>query len=164
MATFIPDTLFLRGKASVLREPTRPEVSLCRECLLGEVGRELLEYSGRVVAFEPNPADFSLYFFVGTDEFTAAGLQSEVEAAINRRLAQPAGPCERCEAQSTWLWLSREDVPGLDEVAQIRMARGQALCPRHGAEKFCESLTAIPEANLFYVNVPYGDAGAYVWI
>jgi len=164
MATFIPDTLFLRGKATVLRSPTRPEVSLCRDCLLGELERELPAYSGRIVAFEPDAADFSQYFFVGTDEFTDAGLQPEVGAAIERRLAQPAGQCDRCESQSTWVWLSRGDVPGLDDVERIRTSRGEELCARHGAEKLCESLAGIPEANLFYVNIPYGEAGAYVWI
>src|SRR3979490_3612315 len=33
MATFIPDTLYLRGKASPRRDPARPEVSLCLDCL-----------------------------------------------------------------------------------------------------------------------------------
>ena len=26
------------------------------------------------------------------------------------------------------------------------------------------ALGKIPEANLFYINAPYGDSGAYVWI
>jgi len=28
----------------------------------------------------------------------------------------------------------------------------------------CAALRHVGEANLFYVNMPYGDAGAYVWI
>jgi hypothetical protein len=164
MATFIPDTLFLRGKASVRRHPPRPEVSLCRACLLGELENDLSRYSGRIIAFEPDAADFTQYFFVGAPEFSEAGLQPEVAAALTRRLDQPLGDCDLCPQPARWLWISREQVPSLDEVGRIAMARGEALCARHGAAKLCEALGGLGEANLFYVNVPYGETGAYLWI
>src|ERR1700751_625553 len=41
MATFIPDTLYLRGKASLRRQPARPEVSLCLACLTNAMQKEL---------------------------------------------------------------------------------------------------------------------------
>ena len=47
---------------------------------------------------------------------------------------------------------------------QIGQARGEALCGEHGARKLWNTFEAIPEANLFYMNLPYGEAGAYVWI
>jgi len=28
----------------------------------------------------------------------------------------------------------------------------------------CDAFEKINEANLFYVNAPYGDLGAYLWI
>jgi len=164
MAMFHPDTLYLRGKAAVRRRPARPMVSLCRACLLGRLEAELARYDGRVVAFEPDGSELSQYFFIGTLEFHAAGLRPETAAAINRRIAQPMGDCETCEHPAKWLWFSREQVASLNDSHSIAMARGQALCARHGADKLCESLAKISEANLFYVNVPYGDAGAYVWI
>ncbi len=163
-ATFIPDLLFLRGKASTLRQPSRPEVSLCRACLKGELEKEISRYSGRVIAFEPDGEAFSQYFFVGASEFTAAGLQSEVAAALTRRLEQPAGNCDRCEQPATWLWISREQVPSLDEVGRIAMANGESLCAAHGAERLCETFAQLNEANLHYVNVTYGESGAYLWI
>src|SRR3954462_13037525 len=55
MATYIPDTLFLQGKSSAVRQPARPEVSLCRACLVSEFQNELPRYRGRVIAFEPAP-------------------------------------------------------------------------------------------------------------
>ena len=164
MATFIPDTLYLRGKASVRRRPARPEVSLCLPCLKQEMQKELGAFPGRVVAFEPNTAEFSQYFFVGNDEFAAAGLQPEVAAAISRRLDQPMDQCEFCDRPASWLWFSREEVSSLDDVARIAMARAQALCSVHGARKLLDSFGSTPDANLFYVNVPYGKSGAYVWI
>jgi hypothetical protein len=164
MATFIPDTLYLRGKGAVRRRPTRPEVSLCLACLQQQLEKELIRFAGRVVAFEPDTAAFTQYFFVGTGEFSPAGLQPEVAAAIARRLDQPMGQCRRCDRPASWLWFSREDVPSLDDVTRIGVAPGEPLCATHGTQKLLASFAGVPEANLFYVNVPYGEAGAYVWI
>jgi hypothetical protein len=164
MATLIPDTLYLRGKASNRRTPVRPEVSLCLSCLKQQLERELSQFSGRVVAFEPDGAEFTQYFFVGNAEFSAAGLKPEVAPAISRRLEQPMNQCEVCESRATWLWFSRDEVPDLDDTARIAMARAEALCSVHGTQRLLESFARIPGANLFYVNLPYGESGAYVWI
>jgi hypothetical protein len=164
MATYLPDTLYLQGKASVQRQPARPEVSLCRACLAGELESELTRYRGRVLAFEPDGSAFSQYFFVGLPDFAAAGLRPEVAESIERRLKQPLGTCQGCDDPAHWLWIPRVQVESLDHVEDIMAAKGQALCPRHGAQQLCESFAAMSEANLLYVNAPYGDAGAYLWI
>jgi len=168
MATLIPDTLYLRGKASRRRWPARPEVSLCRACLVEVLARELAVYPGGVVAFEPDAETFTQYFFVATPDFEEAGLDPRVATAIEQRLARgnsrdPA-ECAVCSGRATWLWLSRQDVASLDDVGSISLAPGARLCSVHGAQRLCRALEAIAEANLFYVNLPYGDAGAYVWI
>ena len=164
MATFVPDTLYLRGKASHLRRPMRPEVSLCRECLAGELERELSSHGGRVVAFEPDGESFTQYFYVGAEEFEAAGLMPELAQAIGRRLHQPMGDCRSCERAASWLWIPREQVESLDDVGKIASAPGEEYCANHGAQKLCGAFERVSDANLFYVNAPYGDAGAYVWI
>jgi len=164
MATLIPDTLYLRGKAAPRRDTLRPEVSLCRACLLGLLDEELAGYRGRVVAFEPDAENFTQYFFVAAPDFAAAGLQAEVAAAIEHRLTEDGGRCDECSHAAMWLWLSRADVATLDNTEQIANAAGRRLCVRHGAAALCDSIRSVPEANLFYMNVPYGDAGAYVWI
>ena len=164
MATLLPDTLYLRGKASKRRDPARPEVSLCRECLLGILANELENYDGRVVAFEPNGETFTQYFFLATPDFGSAGVIPEVGAAIANRLAEDGARCEDCSREATWLWLSREQVSTLDDTSMIGTAPGERLCAAHGAQKLCAALGSIAEANLFYMNLPYGDAGAYVWI
>ena len=164
MATLVPDTLYLRGKASHRRRPVRPEVSLCLACLKRQLEKELPRHQGRVVAFEPDGAEFTQYFFVGSDEFAAAGLRPEVAAAISRRLDEPMNNCESCDAPATWLWFSRDEVPSLDDTARIAMARAQSFCSAHGAQQLLESFARSPEVNLFYVNLPYGESGAYVWI
>ncbi len=164
MATFIPDTLYLRGKPAPQRERLRPEVSLCRTCLVGLLETELAGYPGRVVAFEPDAEGFSQYFFVAAADFNAAGLKPAVAQAVERRLAESPGPCQECARPAPWLWLPRQEVANLDDVDSIAGAPGGHFCRAHGAARLCDALAALREANLFYVNVPYGEAGAYVWI
>jgi hypothetical protein len=164
MATLIPDTLYLRGKAHRLAESSRPEVSLCRRCLADVLEAELASYTGRVIAFEPDAASVSQCFFLAAADFEAAGLKPEVAGAIERRLAQLDGACGQCSAPATWLWCSQQEVASLDDIGSIAAAPGSRFCPAHGAATFCSALQAMNEANLFYINVPYGEAGAYVWI
>jgi hypothetical protein len=164
MATFIPDTLYLRGKAAPRRNPTRPEVSLCLDCLGTLLEPELGAYHGRVIAFEPDGESFTQYFFVAREDFATAGLRSEVAAAIEKRIDNFRGECGECGAPATWLWISRREVSSLDQTERIEESPGAVYCAKHGAAKLRAALGKIDEANLFYVNAPYGDSGAYLWI
>jgi hypothetical protein len=164
MATFIPDTLYLRGKPAPRRQPARPEVSVCLDCLSGLLAAELAAYPGRIVAFEPDGATFTQYFFVGRDDFEAAGLRPEVAGAIGKRVDSFNGPCSDCAWPAAWLWISRREVSSLDQTERIEQSPGALYCAKHGVAKLCEALGKVDEANLFYVNAPYGDSGAYVWI
>jgi hypothetical protein len=164
MATLLPDTLYLRGKSVKQREPVRPEVSLCRDCLLSIAAGELETYRGRVVAFEPDAENFSQYFFVAAPDFEAAGLKPEVAAAIEKRLEANSQTCAECGRPAAWLWFSRREVASLDEVARIAEAPGEWFCSEHGAGMLCVAFKKIAEANVFYMNLPYGEAGAYLWI
>jgi hypothetical protein len=164
MATFIPDTLYLRGKARLRRKPARPEVSVCFDCLTGLLETELAACPSRVVAFEPDGENFTQYFFLGRDDFAAAGLRSEVAAAILTRLEELEGECSDCGRPATWLWISRREVSSLDQTERIQASPGALFCAKHGAAKLCDALGQVEEANLFYVNAPYGESGAYVWI
>jgi len=164
MATLLPDTLYVCGKRAMRREPVRPEVSLCRECLLSIAADEFAAFPGRVLAFEPDPEAFTQYFFVGASDFDAAGLRPEVAAALGKRLAEVAPACAECSRRANWLWFSREAVGSLDEVEKIAEGPGEWLCAAHGARKLCAAFESIAEANVFYMNLPYGESGAYVWI
>jgi hypothetical protein len=164
MATFIPDTLYLRGKPRLRREPARPEVSVCFDCLAGLLEPELAAYPGRVVAFEPDGENFTQYFFVGSDDFAAAGLRPDVADAVAKRLENLNGACSDCGAPATWLWVSRREVSSLDQTDRIAETPGGIFCAKHGAAKLRDALGALGEANLFYINAPYGNSGAYVWI
>jgi hypothetical protein len=164
MATFIPDTLYLRGKPTQRRQPSRPEVSVCLDCLSDLLEAELAAYAGRMVAFEPDGETFTQYFFVGRGDFEAAGLRPEVAEAIGKRVDKFNGPCVDCGKTATWLWISRREVSSLDQTERIEESPGALYCAKHGAAKLCEALGKIDEANLFYVNVPYGNSGTYLWI
>ena len=164
VATLLPDTLYLRGKRVLQRDPARPEIVLCRACLTETLEAELVQYPGRVVAFEPDPEIFTQYFFVAGGDFTAAGLAPDVEAAIEARLAQGFGACAQCAEGATWLWLPRNQVASLDDVEQIGSVEGEPLCSAHGAARLSDAFEDMQQANLFYVNLPYGESGAYLWI
>lgn len=164
MATFLPDTLYLRGKTTALRVPSRPEASLCRECLTQVLEKELAAYSGRAVVFEPDGATVSQYFFVAAPDFDAAGLEPALIETITGRLSRMGPSCQECSRPATWLWFSREAVPHLDANEQMASAVGEYFCAQHGAEHLCRSLCSIQKVNLLYVNAPYGESGAYVWI
>lgn len=164
MATLLPDTLYLRGKKAERRETVRPEVSLCRNCLEDVARGELAAYGGRVVAFEPDAAAFTQYFFVASNDFEAAGLTPETGQAIEKRLSDPAGACAECGMAATWLWFSKENVPSLDDVERIHSGAGEALCANHGAARMFAAFERMAEANVFYMNLPYAESGAYVWI
>jgi hypothetical protein len=164
IATLLPDTLYLRGKKATRRDPARPEVSLCLDCLSEAVRADLENYEGRVVAFEPDPATFTQYFFIATPDFEAAGVSPDVAAAIEKRLASGNAACAECGQRAPWLWFSQEHVASLDEVERIGEEPGEPLCAAHGAKKLLASFERIPEASLFYMNLPYGDAGGYLWI
>jgi hypothetical protein len=164
IAAVLPDTLYLRGKRANRREPVRPEVSLCFECLSDTFAAELESFSGRVIAFEPDAAVFTQYFFMATPDFEAAGLAPETSGAIDARLNQDMGTCRECSRNATWVWFARGEIQSLDDVELIRSAAGESYCGRHGARKLLASFDKLSEANIFYMNLPYAEAGAYVWI
>ena len=167
MATLLPDVVYLRGRSELSRVPLRPEVSLCRKCLLDVATSELESYKGRVVAFEPD-ANFSQYFFVAEPDFEAAGLKPEVAEVIGQRLHRaadsPASECRNCSRAATWLWFTREHVASLDDIGSIQRAEAEPLCAAHGARRMRQMFEHIQEANLMFINLPYGDSGAYVWV
>jgi hypothetical protein len=164
IATLVPDIVFLRGKRRKRRDLVRPEVTLCRDCLSDTATPDMAEYEGRVIAFEPDPELLTQYFFVEKEDFAAAGLAPDVADAIAGRLMQNGGACQVCGQAATWLWFSREQVESLDEVTQIAAAPGEFFCAKHGAEKLFSAFEKMAEANIFYMNLPYGESGAYVWI
>ena len=164
IATLVPDIVFLRGKRRKRRDAVRPEITLCRDCLAETAAPDMVEYEGRVIAFEPDPEFLTQYFFVEKEDFAAAGLAPDVADAISRRLVQNSGACQVCGHAASWLWFSREQVATLDEVAQIASAPGEIFCAKHGAEKLFSAFEKFAEANIFYMKVPYGESGAYVWI
>ena len=164
IASLLPDTLYLRGKRAHRRQPVRPEISLCRDCLLDTILGELEKFGGRVVAFEPNSEIFTQYFFVARPDFEAAGVAPETASAIEQRLAQAGETCAECSRPAIWLWMSREQVANLDETDKIRESPGEWFCAVHGARKLADAFERIAEANVFYMNLPYDEAGAYLWI
>jgi hypothetical protein len=120
--------------------------------------------NGRVVAFEPDGESFTQYFFWARRILRPPACVPEVAAAIEKRAEKLQGECSDCGEPATWLWISRREVSSLDQTERIENSPGALFCAKHGAAKLCDALGQSDEANLFYVNAPYGDSGAYVWI
>jgi hypothetical protein len=163
MATLLPDIVFFVGQSYMRRERLRPEVLLCRECLMDFVKSDTASFKGRIVAFEPDPS-VTQYFFTSAPDFAPAGMTAEVEEAITERLAQDFGNCTACDRAATWLWFSRAQVASLDDFQRIRDSAGERLCAAHGPQKLRKAFEKIDKAKLSFVNLPYGESGAYVWI
>jgi hypothetical protein len=163
MATLLPDVVYLLGQSERRRAALRPEILLCRDCLLDTVTPEMAAFKGRVVAFEPG-LNFSQYFFVSSPDFGPAGLTIELDEAIAKRMPQADAVCVTCDRPATWLWFSREQVASLDDMGSISNEKGELLCAAHGAKKLRRAFENIGEANVKFMNLPYGESGAYVWI
>src|SRR2546425_9173769 len=133
MAALVPDTLYLRGKAARRSLTQRPEVSLCRACLVGVLEAELVAYAGRVVAFEPDLDSFSQYFFVAGPDFEAAGLFPAGAVALEQRLRPPNEACGEGSRPAYWVWVSRGEVVRLCEVWAVTPAPRGRLWPAAGA-------------------------------
>ena len=73
IATLVPDIIFLRGKRGKRHDVVRPDITLCRDCLAETSAPEMAEYEGRVVAFAPDPALLTQYFFVRERRFRRGG-------------------------------------------------------------------------------------------
>lgn len=164
IATLLPDTLYLRGKRANRREPARPEIMLCLDCLAKAAQEEMASYAGRVAAFEPDPSSFSQYFFLTPDDFGPAGVAPDVAEAIHKRLEPDGRVCDDCRAPAQWIWFSRQDVPSLDDVERIRDSEGAAYCAGHGARRMWKTFGEMEEASVYYMNLPYGESGAFIWI
>jgi hypothetical protein len=163
MALLQPDVVYLRGKCAKRRDPVRPEASLCRDCLLHVLSNEIATHEGKVVAFEPDPANFSQYFYVAAEDNEAAGVTPELAAVLDHRLKTLPAACHRCSAAAAWLWFTRDEIVSLEETEKIQAAVGEALCPNHAAQQMRAMLERIAAANIFFINLPYGAAGAYLW-
>jgi len=164
IATLLPDTLFLRGKRLDRRIPARPEVMLCLDCLAEAAQREIGAYPGRVVAFEPDAQSFSQFFFLAPEDFEMAGVTPELAEAVRAKLESDGRVCEDCRAPASWIWFSRRDVPSLDDVEKIRESAGRAYCAAHGVRRLWQTFGEMKEASVYYMNLPYGESGAFLWI
>ncbi len=167
-ATLLPDTLYLRGKR-VVQSRASPARNRSVPHLLDEY---LVRRTRRISAASsspssPTPRSCHAIFFRRAKRISQpAGLAPDVAAAIEKRLARRIWRV--CTMFDRWqLGFGCRETKWQASMKSNRSATrpGRAsLCAAHGAAKLCEAFEDIPEANLFYMNLPYGEAGAYLWI
>ena len=163
MATFIPDTLYLRGKARPRREPARPEVSVCFDCLAGLLEPELAACPSRVVAFEPDGETFHAIFFPGQGGFRRCG------PAFRSGRRDPDAPrrtgrrVQRLrQAGNLAVDFAAGSFQPRPDGANSKPRPGRFFAPSTEPRNCARPWDNCEEANLFYVNAPYGESGAYI--
>lgn len=157
-----PDWVWLPGQAKPLavREPARPPIELCLDCLKMLVDREVAGFLGRVIAFEPAER-FSRYVFVEQQHLGDVALEAEDLIHCQSLVAEPLGGCQTCAAEARFLWVKRGSTTENTKLTTYRGGRGY-YCLRHGAEVLSACLAERVRAPLDLVNLPYGERGVYI--
>jgi hypothetical protein len=164
IACISPDTFIKHGRLTKLSETARPEVALCRSCLITLLNAELPRFQGRVVALEPHMEQMQQYVFTALSDMADGEFEPEIISAITRRLEDISGECDSCDQDAKWLWLSSRDVIDQQDLEGISNAKGVLLCSRHGSLTLRGALERIPKADMEYLNLPYSEAGFYIWL
>lgn len=163
-----PDSLWLRPEAPPIRvrepaagKPPPPAVTLCVDCLLALLARELNQFGGRVIAFEPEGEKFSRYVFVEQQHLGDVGLGPEDLIHCQSLVAEPLGGCQTCATEARFLWVKRGTTTDRRQLITYRGGRSY-YCLRHGAEVLSTTLHERIRAPLTHFNFPYGERGVYI--
>lgn len=158
-----PDWVWLHGqsKPTAVREPARPPIAVCVECLLAFAQTEIAAFCGRVIAFESSAKNFSRYSFVEQQHLGDVELGAEDLIHCQSLVAEPLGGCQTCAAEARFLWVKRGSTTESRELTTYRGGRGY-YCLQHGAELLVASLRERIRAPLAYFNLPYGERGVYI--
>ena len=106
----LPDEAPLRnGRRAAVRQPPRPAIRVCVECLLALLEPELKAPARRVVAFEPGAEGVTGYRFLEQDHLGDSGLEAEDVIHCQSLVAEPLGGCQQCGQPAVHLLLKRGD-------------------------------------------------------
>lgn len=159
----VPDEVELRhAQWRAVRQPPRPRVTVCVDCLLALLEPELKAAGRRVVAFEPGPAGVAAYRFLEQDHLGDSGLPAEDLIHCQSLVAEPLGGCQKCGQPALHLLVKRG---ANTEPGQLITFRGgkEYYCAAHGSERLLGLLRErLPKRPVGYFNFPYGERGLYL--
>lgn len=162
--SLIPDQVRLRnGARATVRQPPRPPIGVCPDCLLALLDPELKSPSRRVIAFEPGPEGMAAYAFLEQDHLGDSGLPAEDLIHCQSLVAEPLGGCQKCGHPALFLLVKRGSTTESGKLATFRGGK-EYYCPAHGAERLLGLLRErLPKRSpVGYFNFPYGERGLYI--
>ncbi|MBI4466257.1 MAG: hypothetical protein HY656_02365 [Acidobacteria bacterium] len=158
-----PDWVRLRnGAQAAVRQPPRPSITVCPECLLQLLEPELTAPNRRVVAFEPAKEGLSALAFIEQDHLGDSGLPAEDLIHCQSLVAEPLGGCQKCGQPAMHLLVKRSSTSEKGKLVTFRGGK-EYYCPAHGAERLLGLLRErLPQRPVGCINFPYGERGLYI--
>ena len=153
--------LYRQPKPLAVRQPARPPIDVCVDCLLALLASELASYRGRVIAFEPATEGFTHYVFIEQQHLGDVGLGPEDLIHCQSLVAEPLGGCQTCASEAHFLWVKRGSTTESRQLITYRGGRGY-YCLTHGAEVLLAHLRERVCGPLAHFNFPYGERGVYI--
>ncbi len=150
------------GAATEVRRPPRPPLTVCSDCLLTLLERELKAGGRRVIAFEPGREGLAAYSFLEQQHLGDAELRPEDVIHCQSLVAEPLGGCQKCGQPALLLLVKRGATTESGKLSTFRGGR-EYYCPAHGAERLLGLLRErLPRRPVSYFNFPYGERGLYI--
>lgn len=160
----VPDQVRLRnGTHTAVRQPPRPTIHVCPDCLLTLLEQELKGAERRIIAFEPAKEGLAEFRFLEQDHLGDSGLGAEDLIHSQSLVAEPLGGCQKC-GQPAWVLLVKRSAT--TEPGRLASFRGgkEYYCTGHGSERLLGLLRErLPrDRGVRYFNFPYGERGVYI--
>lgn len=159
-----PDQVRLRNDVqTAVRQPPRPAISLCPDCLLTLLEQELTGGNRRVIAFEPSKEGLAAYAFVEQEHLGDSGLRAEDVIHCQSLVAEPLGGCQKCGQPALLLLVKRGLTTASGQLTTFRGGK-EYYCLAHGSERLLGLLhERLPKRTpVGYFNFPYGERGVYI--
>ena len=159
-----PDQVRLRNAVhTAVRQPPRPAITVCPDCLLVLLERELKSAERRIIAFEPSQEGIAAYAFIEQEHLGDSGLPAEDLIHCQSLVAEPLGGCQKCGHPAQFLLVKRSTITESGKLISFRGGK-EYYCPAHGAERLLGLLRErLPKRSpVEYFNFPYGERGLYI--
>ena len=159
-----PDEVRLRnGTHLAVRQPPRPAINVCSDCLLTLLEQEMKSAERRIIAFEPAKEGLVEYRFLEQDHLGDSGLPAEDLIHSQSLVAEPLGGCQKCGNPAWVLLVKRGSTTESGKLVTFRGGK-EYYCTTHGSERLLGLLRErLPgRSPVRYFNFPYGERGVYI--
>lgn len=159
-----PDQVRLRnGGQATVRQPPRPAITVCPDCLLTLLEPEITGGNRRIIAFEPSKEGVAAYAFIEQQHLGDSGLRAEDVIHCQSLVAEPLGGCQKCGQPALLLMVKRGLTTQRGQLASFRGGK-EYYCLAHGSDRLLGLLRErLPKRTpIHHFNFPYGERGVYL--